>query len=376
MPNFGILPGAAPEVTLVVNGAKYGGWTSVNIRKSMESVADEFSLQLTNQRVGPVGQVVSTGLTLRDVKIAADELAGSDKCEIQIDGKTVIVGYVDDFSFEYDANRADLSVSGRSKTGDLVDCSAVYKTGLWQKATILQIAKDLCAPFGVDVSPLIVGESDWLKPFDGFRIDDGETVYEALSRAAEMRAVILRSGLDGNLQIERAGQFATGAGLELGKNVLVGSIGRSYRERFSEYTFKGQTEASDEWSGLTANALEHKVTDTGVDRYRPLVVHSEKQRGKDDVGKRAVWERNVRAGRSIRHRYTVEEWTSNLGQLWDPNTLVKITDDWCDVDTTALVTSVEFVLAGERVTTLELVDPSAFTAKPTQPPKLKRRGRR
>jgi prophage tail gpP-like protein len=376
MPDFGILPDAPPEVTLVVNGAKYGGWTSVSIRKSMESLADEFTLELTNQRVGPVGQYISTGLTLRDVKIAADELAGSDECEIQIDGKTVIVGYVDDFDFEYDANRADLRVSGRSKTGDLVDCSAVYKTGLWQKATILQIATDLCSPFGIDVLPLIANDFDWLKPFDRFRIDDGETVYETLSRAAEMRALLLRSGNDGSLQIERAGQFSSGAGLELGKNVLVGSIGRSYRERFSEYTFKGQTEASDEWSGLTANKLEHRVTDTGVARYRPMVVHSDKQRGKDDVGKRAVWERNVRAGRSIRHRYTVEEWTSNLGLLWDPNTLVKITDDWCDVDTTALVTSVEFVLAGERVTTLELMDPSAFTAKPEQPPKLKRRGRR
>lgn len=376
MPDFGILPDAPPEVTLVVNGAKYGGWTSNSIRKSMESLADEFTLELTNQRVGPVGQYIATGLTIRDVKIAADELAGSDECEIQIDGKTVIVGYVDDFDFEYDANRADLRVSGRSKTGDLVDCSAIYKTGLWQKATILQIATDLCAPFGIDVTPLIVGDADWFKPFDKFRIDDGETIYETLSRAAEMRAVILRSGNDGNLQIERAGQFATGAGLELGKNVLTGSIGRSYRERFSEYTFKGQTEASDEWSGLTANDLNHRVTDTGVSRYRPLVVHSDKQRGKDDVGKRAVWERNIRAGRSIRHRYTVDEWTSNLGKLWEPNTLVKITDDWCDVDTTALVTSVDFVLAGERVTTIELVDPSAFTPNPSQPKEPRKRGRR
>jgi prophage tail gpP-like protein len=376
MPDFGILPDAPPEVTLVVNGAKYGGWTSVTARRSMESIADEFSLQLTNQRVGSVGQYVATGLTLRDVKIAADELAGSDECAIQIDGKSVIVGYVDDFDFEYDANRADLRVSGRSKTGDLVDCSAVYRTGLWQNATLMQIASDLCNPFGITVSSSVLDSTDWMKPFARFRIDDGESVYETLSRAAEMRAVLLRSGNDGNLLIERAAQAYSGVGLELGKNVLVGSIGRSYRERFSEYTFKGQTEASDEWSGLSANNLEHRVTDTGVSRYRPLVVQSEKQRGKDDVGKRAVWERNVRAGRSIRHRYTVEEWTTNVGLLWEPNTLVKIVDDWCDVDTVALVTSAEFTLAGERVTTLELVDPYAFTAKPEQPPKLRQRGRR
>jgi len=367
-----------PEVTLLANGQKFGGWTSVNIRKSMESLAHEFTLELTNQRVSALGQSVPTGLTLRDVRTAADEFSVLDECEIRIDGKSVITGYVDDFDFEYDANRADLRVTGRSKTGDLIDCSAVYKTGLWQKATIEQIAKDLCGPFGIEVLALVLGfETDWSKPFDRFRLDDGETVFEALTRAAEMRAVILTTGSDGNLQIERAGQFSSGAGLELGKNVMLGAIARSYRERFSEYTFKGQTEASDDWSGLSANDLAHKATDTGVSRYRPLVVHSDKQRGKADVGKRAVWERNVRAGRSIRHRYVVEGWTSNLGLLWEPNSLVKITDEWCDVDTTALVTSVELVLAGEQVTTLELLDPTAFTPNPAQPkePKRKRKGR-
>lgn len=358
------------DVVVRAGGFDVGGWTSATVRKSIEQVAHEFSLEAINTRPGQGGAV---DLSIDTVHRMADTLNTDDEVQILIDGQTVVTGYVDELAFEYDAQSASLNVSGRSKTGDLVDCSAISGTGLWNKATIVQIASDLCSPFGISVSAFVAGV-DHLAPFNRFRLEPGETVMEALMRAAETRGVLFLTDADGNLTIERSASFFSGEVLELGTNILRGSVARSYADRHSVYHFKGQTEASDEWSGEKASALEHTVEDPHVGRHRPLVVLGEKQRGKEDVGKRAVFERNVRAGRSERFRYLVEDWTTPTGKLWDVNSLVRVRDPWSEADDLSLlITSAEFAVdANERTTTIELMDRSAFDVL-VEPPKRKRR---
>lgn len=378
-PSLDFKPGDPSEVKLIANGVEIAGWTTVSIHHSMEQIADVWSLEITNQRVGPTGQLQPTGITLDQVAVTADDIDTGTECEIRIGEMTVITGYIDDQQFDYDATRADLRISGRSKAGDLCDCTAIHSTGMWNQATIIDIARDLCKPFGISVEPLVRAiDTAWMKPFTRFRIEPGETVFETLSRAAEMRGVLFTSGHDGSVQIERSAQFFSGATLELGKNVLNGSVSRSVRDRFSDYMFRGQTEASDDWNGIAAAQIKGDVSDEGVGRYRPLMVLSTKQRGREDLGKRAMWERSVRAARSVRHRYGVEGWTSPAGGLWEPNTLVSVKDEWCGVDGLKLITGVDLNLTNERVAVLELMDPAAFDAEPVASDKkaFKVKGRR
>lgn len=349
-----------PEVELRINGNRLTGWTGVRIRKSIEQLADEFELQITNKRIDAAGRISNTGVSQGEVKIIADLVREDDKVEVFIDQELVITGYVFEYDFDYDDKRADLRISGLSKTGDLVDCSAVHKPGLWRDVSLTDICFELCKPF--DIGVLLNGNAG--EKFKRFKLEQGEKVFDAISRACVARGMLPMTDVYGDLIISRASRVHEGAVIELGSNVLAGGVNRTRHDNFSNYIFKGQTKASDEWSGKQASQLKGEVENPEVARYRPLVLIAQKMRKKEDLGRRAIWERNVRWGRSNRSRYMVPEWTFKDTQgrprLWSTNQLATVNDDWSGVYGDKLVTSVEFLLSDSRVTTLELAEPETF----------------
>ncbi len=349
-------------VGVTANGIRIVGWTAVSIRRSMDQVADEFSLELVNQNVQGVGGLDVFQVPTNAKMSAADVISNAAEVVIDIDGAPIVTGYLDDYSMDHDARRATMRVGGRSKAGDLVDCAAEKAGGIWKKATLQEIARDLCLPFSITVSDEynLSGE-----PFARFRLEPGESCYEAITRAADMRQALVLSDEYGDLYITRANDAAPTDILELGFNVLSGSHQKSLRDRFSTYKFRGQTEASDDWSGDKAGELEGSAEDSGVERYRPYLVNNGKQRSNLDLGKRAVWERNVRAGRSIRYRCTVADWTTASGRPWTPNVVVRVNDKVAGLDQEMLVCSVELTLnKDERLCHLELVDRAAYDPDP------------
>jgi prophage tail gpP-like protein len=364
------------EVLLRVGDTEIEGWTSVTIRKSLDQLADEFSMELSSQWLDDRGSSQLDGVTADFVKRAASTLTTADLCEIVVDGQVVITGYLDDYGFNYTATSARLSVSGRSKAGDLCDCMAFRGTTthqradkkkkvnknrfLWENATLAQIAGDLCSPFGIQC--LVSGVDVTSQPFKRFRIEPGETVFDALSRAAELRGAIPISTPDGDIAFVRSSGISSGAVIELGANVIEGSKQSSLRGRFSDYLFRGQTFADDTVNGVKASELDGSVQDDAVPRYRPCMIIGQHQGNNEDLGARAIWERNVRAGRAVRHRYTLEGWLNSAGVPWETNTLVKITDHWCGVDSEKLLCSIELSIDNSSYTAqLELVDASAFS---------------
>ncbi len=95
-------------------------------------------------------------------------------------------------------------------------------------------------------------------------------------------------------------------------------------------------------------------------RYRPLIVYAEQGDGAT-YADRAVWERNVRAGRSARLQYTVPGWEYKPGKIWLPNRMVPVKDDYIGVDAEMLIARCTYTLddGGSR-TTLELCRREAF----------------
>jgi prophage tail gpP-like protein len=347
------------DVSLAVNGKRLVNWTSVTIRKSIEQFADEYDFGLSSERINAAGIAEPTGFSqeqVLDSKEALDEAEQDDKCEVRIGSELVMTGYVDNIDLSYDADNADLRIGGLSKTGDLVDSSAIYETGAWKDARLDQIVRDVCDPFGIEV--LTIG--DLGEAFKKFKVQQGEKCYELISRAISMRQFLAVSQPDGNMVLSQVRKAYAGALLELGGNVLSASIHRNRRDIHNRYIFKGQTHASDDWGGKTASQLEGVVEDPNVKRYRPLVILARKQRSKEDLGKRALWERNVRAGRGERYRYTVPGWLDNTGRLWETNTLVRCKDRIAKLDGEMLVATVEFSLAERLFTTVEVVPPSTF----------------
>jgi prophage tail gpP-like protein len=344
-----------PEVVLVVGGDRHDGWTNVTVRTSIEELAGSFSVEYT-QRWMQGGDPVAIGT--------------GDPVTLRIGDTLVLTGYVDESFEEYDAATHTVSVSGRSKTADLIDCAAVYKGGRIGGKNLLEVAKLLCEPFGITVSlsepGLDIGDAATVQ------IQDGESVFETLNTIARKEGVLLLSDPSGNLVLARAATAPLPSlQLRSAENIKRGSLRSSARDRFSQYLLKGQTAADPLLKALGRSDLKYSVTDDGVTRYRPFMV-LDHETTIARLRQRAAWERNTRAGRSLALTYDVQGWTNIYG-LWQPNTLLRVIDSTFGLDTDLLTTGVDFsrTLEGGRTARIELSPRETFDV--LKPPKVVKR---
>lgn len=335
------------ELELVVEGKRYGGWKSISITRSIEQLAHTFSLGFTERWLPE-----QNPLPIRE----------GFACRVDYDSKPILLGYVDDASVDYDTENHSATVEGRSITADLVDCSARVKS--WRKQTLKNIADALCLPFGISVT--VAHGVDVSAKIRAFSVQDGETVFEALSRLAAMRGVLLLSDDRGNVLITRAGSNKTSTVIKYGQNALRGGRRGSARERFSDYTLKAQIFGDEEFNGELAMSIRADVSDSGVRRYRPLTVLADAQDTKSELRKRAEWERNIRVGRSLRLTYTMQGWEHESG-VWAPNLLVQVDDSLLGVKGEFLIMSARLI-RDERgsVTELELAAPEVLSVEPAK----------
>lgn len=333
-----------PEVTLTVNGTDYGGWKSMRLARGIEQAAGSFELGVSE--LWPGQRIVR-------------EIAPLDKCTVSIDGAVVITGYVDIVSIDYDERDHKVTVEGRDATADLVDSSAIHKTGKWYLQKMERIAADLLAPFGIG----LVTEVDTGNVID-WKIEEGDSVFECLERLARAKAVLLTSDGKGALVITRAGKGGrVSEQLVRGQNIKAAGLKLGFRERFSRYIVKGFGNDGD---ALFADAARMKAeaSDAMIDRYRPLIVIAENAVDAAALKRRALWEANVRAGKSAHLALRVQGWTHG-GGLWQPNTIVHVRDEWTRTDADLLVKQVLFTLdEGGSITELQLAPPQAFDLIP------------
>ncbi|WP_126456736.1 phage baseplate assembly protein [Sulfuriflexus mobilis] len=336
-----------PEVILKVNGTRYGGWLKIRITRSIEQIAGTFELTVTERWAG---------------QTSARRILTGDKCQVLVDKEIVITGYVDDVDPTYDANQHVVTITGRDKTGDLVDCSAAGVQ--LSKRTLLEVAIQECKPFGIKVR----AETNVGGKFEKNKPDEGETVFESLEKIARIRAVLLISDGLGDLVIARAGKKRISTTLELGKNILKASGATSHRDLYSKYSVKGQ-HAGDDFTSPEDNAHAlGEAIDKRIKRYRPLTIIAEEQVDKASAKRRAEWERNVRFGRSKPNTYTVQGWHHKTG-LWMPNVLVPVRDPYKGINGDLLIAGVSLVLDENGSTTeLSMKPREAFDLLPLPEP--------
>ncbi len=339
------------KITITVNGEQYAGWETVTVNRNIDALAPTFSLQMSSRWSATADPVAfKTG----------------DACTIKINGELVITGYI--FSVnETDApNDHTITVAGRAKTGDLVDCSAILPKWQLRQKKIEDIAEELCAPFGIKVE---VKDPNPLQPLDTgdkiriFRIDQGETVYDALTRLTRSAGLLLSTSAEGNLVLARAATIPNlGAFISRGINVKSSTYSSDSNDRFSQYLLKSQIPSDDETNGPSAAQLEAIADDDGVTRYRPMLVLAETPRDKKSLQTRANWERNQRAAASEKITYRLRGW-GTPGGLWEPNTLVPVTDERYGILANMLVSGAALTQTreGGTLSTVDVTGPEAYS---------------
>ena len=355
MPSLPAMPGTEPEFVLRVGSEKFTGWVEVTIEKSLDQFAHLFTLRYCDRWTleGEPWQIFP-----------------GENCILLYGRQVLITGYITETDHVMSGNTYDLSASGRSLTCDLVDCSAIYKTGQWKNQTLLQIVKDLCDPFGLGVED----RASISRKFKRFELEDGETAFDAIDRACRIRACMPITTTEGGVAIVRS-DTATPV-TEGGLTLNVGLAGEAFdlnivkqrqlhhseADRYSDYIFKGQTGADAEFFSHNATTQKGTAQDASITRYRPLLIMSEGSGDKADLGERALWERNMRASKSDRVTYTVDGLTDPNGLVWEPGKRYKVKDDLLKINKTLLVSSVQFSLGSEGLTSvLELISPESFS---------------
>lgn len=348
------------DLALNLGGTSYGGWTRINVHRSIEEIAGNFDLELTERWPEQSTPLVIT--------------AGS-ACTLSIDGEVVITGWIDAVEHGYSAYSHRLTVSGRDTTGDLVDCSAAHQLGEWRNCKIDQIARALTSAYGITVST----NGDIGNAFPSWAIEPGESVFDCLERAARQRGLLLTSDGKGGLVIGQPGATKVGTALRSGDNLLSAHIRNDNAGRYSTYTVLGQRAGNDQVHGGAAAQIKAQSTDAGVLRHRPLLIIDEDQGDIAGFKRRAQWEASVRAARALSYTAQVSGWHHADG-LWQPNTLVQVHDEVLRLGRELLVRDVDYIMDSQsgQIAQLVLVPAEAYSTvkMPTTAKAPGRNGRR
>jgi prophage tail gpP-like protein len=342
-------------VTLLVGGFRYGGWKSVRVTRSIESLAGSFALEVSDRWDGDE---------------APWAIAEEDPCRVEIDGNVVIDGYVDKRSLSAAADSRTLAYTGRDRAAALVDNSAVLAKWTFTQMTLADFAATLAKPFGVRVS---VQAGLTLPKVPKIVVSPGDSAYEAINRAASEHGVMLVSDGAGGMLITRSGTDRAAPLIER-KNILAASVDYDGAGRYRRYVIATQAAGTDESSG-DATRIQGEATDEGVRRTdRVLLIRPDKGYTAADADARAHWEARIRAARAETVTVTVQGWKQPSGELWPLNELTHVqASRLIGVDGDMLISQVEHSIGdGGRITQLRLVRPDAFTPEPTAPVKAPR----
>jgi prophage tail gpP-like protein len=336
-------PGPPSEdVTLIVAGKELRGWESVTVTRSMESMPSTFALRLSDPPTSDFGAYPG------------------ESCVVKLGRDLVLTGAIDSFSPSISARQHTISVVGRGKCADLVDCCSEWDGGQISNCNARTIAEKLAAPYGIKV----FGDDYDDVVIPQMNLDFTATPASVLDMVLRYRALLAFEETDGNLRLANVGSTISPSAIVEGQNVQAASIDFRVDQRYSEYIVMQNsinvfTDTGDTW------LMQGRAVDEGVSRHRRKYMVSEASRsGVSAAQKQADWEMKRRVGRSAAIHVTLDSWRDSSGFLWDLNTLVAVNLPTLKlINKLWLITAVTFNRNLSTGTTCDLVimPPDAFS---------------
>lgn len=330
-------------VTVNCGGQAFRSWRSVSISCSIKEAARAFRLEVAAE--------LGAAETFKVFKAGAE-------VEILFNSDVVLKGYVDRYQPRISAKDAQIAISGRSKSADLIDSAAEHPKGRFDEKNLKDIATTLAAKYDCEVT---VSSGVEMEPIPHYQITPGETAFRAIERLARSQGLAVMGKADGGIEITKGGKKRHAGRIAEGDNLLVGEADHNWSNRHSKYVVKGQRA-----SGSNAENLEIEAVtkDEAVTRYRPTVIVVEEDTDRGRAKKRGETRRNRAAGNALRASVTLQGFRDDDGTVWEPNRLIFLESDFLQVTQDMLVESITFGQddRGGSTTKLSLVDPKAYDA--------------
>lgn len=301
------------DLNITIGSITLTGWTSIRVTLGIERCPPDFEISMTERFPGELRVLPMT--------------PGAD-CVLRVGSDLIMTGYVDRYMPSIDAGAHSITVTGRGKCQDLVDCSTLVNGGQIIDGDALTAAQTLASPFKIAVKqqPGCNTKVDYQQ----FNVIPGETPWCIIERVCRNAGVLCYETPDGNILLAHASDEYAGSGFEEGVNIERATATFSMDQRYSEYhaqllSFNPlfNVDAPDPYQP-DANKV-FTLTDQYVLRHRPLVIVAEIGVGYlDMLTRRTVWESNRRKGRSSEVRITTDGWRDVNRNLYRPNTRVHL----------------------------------------------------
>jgi prophage tail gpP-like protein len=350
-------------MNLEVEGTAYEFFTDIAVNLRMDALCREFSFGTT--------RVAGKGLPFK----------GGESCRVIDDSETVLTGFIERVDIDYSASSHSIQVAGRDKPADIVDSTLRSTSDFLPPITLKRAAELAIKDIGSDIKVVDLASPEPFKTtIDMVTPEPGEGVFEFLEKLAKKRKVLLTSDADGNLVIARAGDERSAGAIQNiagadDNNVLSSSISYDTTARYYRYTFTSSLNlVALAKAGLVIpkdiiNQRGYAI-DAAVRRSRQLALQPESALAAKDTTARAEWEANVRQSRGKLYSCVVQGFREVPGgNLWSINKLVRVKDEFADIEGDMRISAVAFSLSenGGSTTTLTCMPPNAFTLSLSQP---------
>ena len=336
-------------VILKSKGKTFSMWKEATIKKSMLEICPTFWLYTTDFSRGDLSQW---------------EYKLGDECTIEICGKVVITGYIEDVIARTTKNGGNfIEISGREKICDLIDCSYNGDSKEWKNQNVGTLIQNICRFFSIDVFSEQAVEGRLREIVPMFSVSDGTTAIDHIVRLCNSVGVLPISKGDGKLTLAEGTKtvFATDK-IDRAANILETHVRLSNKKRFSEYTYRGQGKNNEDGTISDWTQCTGKFSDSLIKRERPfsgfifLLANS----GKCEMA--AKWKAHIAAGLSRIVLYTIPSWDQSDGTLWEINNLISVKDSVYKISDTKLIIEVEYLLTENSIKTIITVaDKNTFS---------------
>lgn len=346
-------------IQLKVNGVEYTNFISAACELRLDALSNTFNFEA----VAPQGQPLP--------------FKGGEACEVIVDGEKVLTGSLEVITVNYDSDNHTIGVTGRDKTGDLLDSTLDQFDDLrLDDVTLKNLIEQVIAHLGLDIKVIDEVEP---APFNGAEDlgapEPGDNAFGFIENYARKRQVLLTSNADGNIVIaSNSGKTASGAVQHIigadDNNVLRSAFSYDTTGRYNSYKMASALNpVALNLAGDTdlASLVDQSggVFDNEIRRGRQLVLISETPFADSDCSKRAQWEADIRKARGLVYSATVPLFRVNGtdGDLWQINRTYQIVDDFIGKIEPMLCNSVSYTFDVEQgsETTLGFVGPNAYT---------------
>ena len=358
------------EINIIVDGQERQDFINIVVTKSMETFAGTFSFQATS------------------TKNIQFPLRQGSSCEILVNQVRVINGFIEKLRITYKANKHNIHIRGRDKTGDIIDSTlgdgdVTEFNAKNNSVSLKQIAEKILQRLNIQNVAII--DNVGIKPFtqDHLSVEIGTSGFDFLQKYAQKRQVLLTTNGNGDIVFTRTPTETYKTQLILTPNapstILEADVNFDDTKRFNKYFCSSQGNPSGvsqyfTTPDKTANTAGESDPDNEIRKSR--IYHFETDFSAEDetAKQRANWEANFRRTQAKQWIYTVRGYNAEDDKkIWEPLKFVNVNDSLSNTNARLLIAAVTYTanLGEGSKTILKLVTEDAFSLQVEKPVKNK-----